>query len=589
MERHEQLKKNTWDLERMYNPENLEKDLATCFELANKIKEYQNIEFDKQMIVDALALYFELAIKIENIYVYFSHQQDTDFTNDQYIAIFNKVKGEYNNLMIEISFLIPKISKVDTKILNEIIGEEKYQDYHKTISNIIHNKKRYLSDKEEKIISTYNLTSSAAYQLFSAFTNSDLQFSNAVDADGNEHELSEGSYANYIRSSDRVLRKSAFEALLHSYKSFNQTLATNYINELKESVVTMKNRSYQSTLQQALEPNKIAEKIYYNLLETVENNLAINHEYMKLRQNELQLDELHLYDVYTTMVADVEQKYSYESAKELVLEALAIFNDEYLSVLNDALNNRWIDVYENKGKRSGAYSGGSYLSDPYILLNYHDELNDVFTLAHELGHSIHSYFANKNNPYQNANYKIFIAEVASTVNELILINYLLNNTTDKNTKKYLYNYLLEQFRTTMIRQTMFARFELESHLLVEHNEELSNEVLNELYFKINKQYFGDSIVVDDLIKYEWSRIPHFYYNYYVYQYATSFSVSINIVDRILNNEANIIDKYLSFLKAGDSVYPLEALKILDINLEDSAIFAKAMQVYQQTIEDFKQC
>ena len=587
MKRNEQLIENTWNLERMYNPQFLTADIQEYFEIVEKLVIYQDIQFSKETIIAALKQYYELIIKVENIYVYFSHLQDTDFTNDQNIALFNKVKGEYNKMMIKTSFLFPRIAKVDNDILNDILTTKTYKDFHKTIENIIHNKTRYLSEAEEKIISSYSLVSSAAYQLFSAFTNSDLKFAKIFDKDNNEYELTEGLYSNYIRSNDRLLRKNAFTSLFEAYASFNQTLATNYISELKESLVTMRNRQYESTLQQALEPNKIAEVIYHNLLNTVEANIEVNHEYLKLRKEEMKLDELHLYDVYTSMAADVDKKYSYQEAWTYVKEALSVFGQEYQAILADAYNNRWIDIYENEGKRSGAYSGGSYLSDPYILLNYHDELNDVFTLAHELGHSIHSYFANKNNPYQNANYKIFIAEVASTVNELLLINYLLTNESDPKIKKYLYNYLLEQFRTTMIRQTMFARFELESHQLVEKNEAISNVVLNDLYYDINKKYFGEDIVLDEEIKYEWSRIPHFYYNYYVYQYATSFSISLNLVKRILNKETNIINKYLDFLKAGDSLYPLDALKLVDIDLTNPQIFEEAMELYHKTITDFK--
>lgn len=587
MKRSEQKLENTWNLEMMYDPSNLDKDIADCYVLVEDLQQFKDIEFDKASIIKALKLYFDLMIKVENIYVYFSHQQDTDFSNDKYVSVLNKVKGEYNNMSVEVSFLMPKIAQVDNSILHSIVDDQDLNDYHQTIIKVINNKKRYLSTQQERIISTYGLTDGAAYQLYSAFTNSDLKFEDVLDSENNKHEMTEGVYANYIRSSDRVLRKNAYNCLFDTYAKYNQTLATNYISEMKQDLVDMKIRNYDSTLQQALEPNQIPLYVYENLLNSIENNIKINHQYMSLRKKEMQLDDLHLYDIYTSRVADIDKKYDYETAKDLVTKALAIFPKEYTDTLNEALTKRWIDVYENEGKRSGAYSGGSYSSVPYMLLNYHDELNDVFTLAHELGHSMHSYFANKYNPYQNANYKIFIAEVASTVNELILINYLLANENDVQIKKYLLNYLLEQFRTTVIRQTMFARFELESHKLVEQNAEISNEVLNNLYYNINKQYFGDEIILDENIKYEWSRIPHFYYNYYVYQYATSFSISLNIVNRILANEDKMIDKYLEFLKTGDSVYPIDALKIVDIDLSTSAVFDQAMQEYAKVMADFQ--
>lgn len=587
MKRSEQKLENTWNLELMYDPTNLNEDLDECFKLVNEVKEYQHIKLDKINIIKALSVYFELLVKIENIYVYFSHLQDVDFTNSQNIAIFNKVKGDYNKMMIETSFLIPNIAKVDDDILQSILNDESLQVYHKTILNIINNKKHYLSDDQEKIISTYGMLGSAAYNVFSSFTNSDLKFPQVNGENNEKLELSESLYSNYIRSQNREIRKDAFTKLFSTYQQYNQTLSTNYLNQLKHSYINMLNRGFHSTLESALNPNQIPTSVYYNLLDSVEKNIHINHKYVSLRKKELQYEELHLYDMYVSMVKDFDQKISYEQAQEMVLDAFKVFSDEYQKIVKQALNNRWIDVYENEGKRSGAYSGGSYTSIPYILLNYTNELNDVFTLAHELGHSMHSYFANENNPYQNANYKIFIAEVASTVNELILINNLLAKNDDIKMKKYLYNYLMEQFRTTMVRQTMFANFELKTHQMVENNEAISNEVLNNLYYSLNQLYFGDDVIIDEEIAYEWSRIPHFFYNYYVYQYATSFSVSLNIVKRILAQEEGILDKYLQFLKLGDSVYPIEALKTLDIDLSTPLIFEQAMQEYERIIDSFE--
>lgn len=586
MKRDEQLSTNTWDLNRMYQEKNLEADLKIINSEIKELVKYQEIDFYEDIIVEVLEKYYKLMIRMENIYIYFSHLQDSDFTNNNNIAKFNKIKGEYNQMSVSLSFIMPKVSSCSNKVLNNILLNENYKDYHKIIRNIINNKKRYLSEAEEKIISIFGYSNGAGQQVFSAFSNSDIKFLDVM-VDNEPKQLTEGTYSIFIRNSDRDVRKQAFTNLLSKYSEFNQTLATTLISDLKESFVTMKIRNYDTTLQQSLEPKQINEKVYLNLLKTVERNISINHEYIKLRQQELNYDELHLYDMYVSMVQDIDQKYSFDQAKEMILEAFNDFDDEYLKVLNEAFNNRWIDIYENEGKRSGAYSGGSYLSDPYILMNYHDELNDVFTLAHELGHSLHSHFANKANPYQNANYKIFIAEIASTVNELILINYLLNKESNVSMKKYLLNYLLDQFRTTMIRQTMFARFELESHKLVEKNSSISAAVLNDLYYKINKLYFGDEVVLDDLIKYEYLRIPHFYYDYYVYQYATSFSISLNVVKRILAHEENFVKKYLDFLKVGDSLYPLEALEIIDIDLSDTTIFEEAMFEYKDTIEKYQ--
>lgn len=586
MKRNEQEIQNTWNLEKMYDESNIDKDILLLKKDVEELVKYKNIDFNENNIVNILKEYFAFMIKIENIYVYFSHLQDVDFSNNENIAKFNRVKAEYNEMDVALSFIIPKISSCSNEVLNKILENNEVKEYHKTIRNIIVNKKRYLSEKEEKIISSYGYSSGVAYQVFSSFTNSDLKFPDVVD-NGEIKVLTEGTYSNFIRENNREVRKQAFTNLFTTYSNFNQTLATTLINKLKESYVTMKIREYDTTLQQSLEPKQIDEKIYYNLIETIEKNIHVNYEYINLRKKELGYSELHLYDMYVSMVSDVDKKYSFDQAKSLILNAFSSFDDEYLKVLKQAFDNRWIDIYENEGKRTGAYSGGSYLSDSYILMNYHDELNDVFTLAHELGHSMHSHFANENNPYQNANYKIFIAEIASTVNELLLINHLLKKESDSSMRKYLYNYLLEQFRTTMIRQSMFARFELEIYKLVEENKPISAAVLNDLYYEINKKYFGENVELDELIKYEYLRIPHFYYDYYVYQYATSFSVSLNIVKRIINKEENIVKKYLDFLKLGDSLFPLEALKVIDIDLNDSTIFEQAMLEYQDIIKKYE--
>lgn len=599
MIRSEQILENTWNLENMFNQDDLNTTLEICEKIVKDIKTYQNKLNDSNKIIEVLEKYFNLLITLENVYVYYSHSQDVDFTNTSISSSFNMIKQKYNQYMTEISFLIPEISKVDNDILvvvakyeSEFNNQEsiiKICPYSKFIENILHNKEKYLSDVEERIISTYNLNSSAFAQLYSVFTNSEMKYQVILDKDENVLEMSEGLYSKYIRDNDRVLRKNSFEELLKTYKLYNETLTTNYLSDIKQDLIEAKIRNYDSTLIAALEPNKIDSKIYFNLIECIENNIHINHEYVKLRKDTLGYQELHLYDMYTSLVSEIDKEYLYDDAWIDVIDTLKVFSKEYQDALLEAKNDRWIDIYENEAKRTGAYSGGSYLSKPYILLNYHNNINDLFTLIHELGHSMHSYFANKYNPYQNANYKIFIAEIASIVNEILLINNLLDKAKDTNTKKYLINYLLDQFRTTLIRQTMFARFEYDSHQLVENNQVVGSDILNDLYYKINQEYFGNDVIVDEYIKYEWSRIPHFYYNYYVYQYATSFCISLNIVKRILDKEEGIVDKYLDFLKIGDSMYPVDAIKTLDIDLTNSDIFEDAMKQYHYYIEEFKKC
>ena len=587
MKRSEQLVENTWDLSMMYKPDHLDKDVDSLNGYVKELEVYKGKSMSKEDIVKALEITDEFYTLVDDMYTFFSHQQDTDFSNPDYVAIFNKFKGIYSDLAVKLSFLNPQISETDNAILQSIIDDSSLKQFHQTIQKIIDNKKRVLSVDEEKIISIFGYNAGAASNLYSAFTNSDLKFEDVKDKDNQSLPMNEAVYSNYIRSNDRDLRKNAYNCLFDTYGEYNQTLATNYIAKMKESFVGMKLRNYDSTLQRALEPNMIPLYVYSNLLDAVENNIQANYNYLDVRKKQMKLDDLHLYDVYVAMEADVEKKYPYEIGKQMCLESLTVLGDEYISLIKEAFDNRWIDVYENEGKRTGAYSGGSYRSVPYMLLNYTDELNDVFTLAHEIGHSMHSYYANKNNSYSDAGYTIFIAEVASTVNELIMINYLLEKEEDVSIKRYLLNYLLEQFRTTVVRQSMFARFELDSHKLVEENAPISNEVLNNLYYDINKKYFGDNIVLDENIKYEWSRIPHFYYNYYVYQYATCFSMALNIVDRILNKEEGIIEKYINFLKLGGSVYPIDALKTLDIDLSTPKVFEQAMVKYQETLDQYQ--
>lgn len=590
MKRHEQNTKDTWDLSTMYNTNNYDKDIVECWKRVKEIVVYKDKVLSINDICSMLDDYFDLLSIIENISYYYYHMVHVDF-NDKTSNLNNsQAQSDFSQMMVELAFVIPKISSVDRKLLFSILEDNTLVQFHKTIRNILNNNDHILDDKCESIISIYQKNISASENIYSVFTNSELMFEDIKDTNNTLYNVTNSSYSNYIFSSDRNLRKNAFNSLFSGYKKYNQTLATIYISHLNNDYICMKNRKYHSYLEYKLSPNKINTSIYSNLLNSVESNIQINHDYIKLRKDILGYEDLQHYDMYVSLVDDISNDYPFETAQNIIINALdSVFNDEYLNVIKDAFSNRWVDKYENEGKRSGAYSGGSYKSYPYILLNYNFKLNDVFTLAHELGHSAHSFFARKHNSYQNAHYKIFVAEVASIVNELILINYLLNNEQNKNVIKYLYNYLLEQFRTTLIRQTMFARFELKAHELVESNQGVNADLFNEEYRNIVNQYFGDEIIDNELIKYEWTRIPHFYSSYYVYQYATCFCCSLNISQRIISNEEGFVDKYIDFLKVGDSVYPLEALKIVDIDLTDSSIFNEGMEQYKKYIALFKSC
>ena len=387
---------------------------------------------------------------------------------------------------------------------------------------------------------------------------------------------------------NREVRKRAFEILLGGYSKYKNTLASCYANYVDTNISLSKIYNYDNALSASLFPDNVDESIYKNLIKTVNNRLDVLYRYYDIKKKALNLDEFHLYDVYANLVDECDKNYTFDEAKKLVLKALKPLGDEYQEVLNKAFNERWIDIYHNKGKTSGAYSSGFYDTNPYILLNFEGKLNDVSTLAHELGHSMHTYFSCKNNPYQYSSYKIFVAEVASTVNELLLSNYMFKNSNNKEEKLNIINHVLELFKSTIYRQTMFAEFELLMHQKREEKEVLTSTFLTDNYYDIVKKYFGKNVVCDDLIKYEWSRIPHFYYDFYVYKYATSLSAACYIVTCILNNEKDALNNYLRFLSMGGSDYPVNELKKAGVDMTDSKVIDSAIDMFSDYLDKFEE-
>ena len=419
------------------------------------------------------------------------------------------------------------------------------------------------------------------------FNNADIRFPEVEDAKGTKRMLTAGNYISYMQSKDRVLRKNAFEALYSVYGQFINTLAATFYANLKQADFFAKEHRYQNAMECSLDTGNIPVAVYKNLVQAVNDRLPLMHRYVRLRKKLQGLEELHMYDVYAPMVEVPDQTYSFEEAKQIVKAALAPLGEDYQKVLQQGFDNRWIDVYENRGKRTGAYSWTAYGTHPYVLLNYHGTLDDVFTLAHEMGHALHSWYSNENQPYLYAGYLIFVAEVASTCNEALLIHDLLERSKDKKERMYLINHFLEQFKGTMYRQTMFAEFEMITHGVVEQGGMLTAEQINGIYLNLNKKYFGEDMVSDGQIAYEWARIPHFYTPFYVYQYATGFAAAIAISSKILAGEPGIVEKYKKFLSGGCSMDPIDLLKICGVDMSSPEPIQEALDVFERYLEEME--
>jgi len=559
------------------------------------LRNVASIESFKGLILDSVdnlynVLDFEnyVAMKLTTMYVYYSHILDQDHGNAQAQSDLMQIKTFYYQIAARTSFVIPEILSGDLNVIRRYIEDDKLKEFKKGLNELLEQKKYTLNADQEKIMAMAGGVVSGPSEIYSTLTNADLKFNDVLDGSGEFLPMNEANWAIYSHSQDRVLRENAFNTLMDTYGLYEKTITSIFINHLKGVKFNVDVRGYQSLRQMALFNNQVNESIYDNLVNSVNKNINYNHEYVAFRKEKLKVDELNLYDVYVPIVENVDQEYNYETAMNLVIDAVKPLGDEYTNNIKDALSNKSIDVYPNDGKRSGAYSGGSYETKPYILLNYTNTLNDVFTLIHELGHSMQTLYTNQNQTYQDSHYKIFVAEIASTVNELLLFEHMKAQNADKDIQAYLLNYNLDQFRSTVFRQTMFGEFEYEASKLIDLDEQINSEVLSQLYYDINVKYFGKSMNVSDNIKYEWLRIPHFYYQFYVYQYATCFCIATKIVSEITNGNSEMVDNYLEFLKLGDSVEPIELIATLGIDITQSAIIDDALAVYNKHLNELKE-
>ncbi|MBR3823668.1 MAG: oligoendopeptidase F [Lachnospiraceae bacterium] len=519
---------------------------------------------------------------------YASRLSDQDTSDTTHQSMNQKLHGIISNISSVLSFIEPEILEADCAALEQFYTEQPALVlYRGLIDEIQRLKPHRLSAELEKVMAMTGEMGRTPSQTYSIFTNSDLSFPEMLDENGNTVRISHGRFIALEESSDRTVRKEAFEKLYATYDQYKNTLASLYSGQVKKQIFSAKMRKYSSTLEAAVDANNVSPSVYDNLIQTVNQNLDNMHRYVSLRKKLLGVDELHMYDIYTPMIPDSAQKVSYDEAKAIVLKALAPLGKDYVKVVEEGFNNRWIDVYENVGKRSGAYSSDTYDTHPFVLLNYNDTLDNMFTLAHEMGHAMHSYLSNKTQPFIYAEYKIFVAEVASTCNEILLMEYLLANTTDKKERAYLLNHYLDSFKGTVYRQTMFAEYERETNRLAEAGESLTADVLSKIYYDLNCKYYGTNIVSDQEIAVEWARIPHFYYNFYVYQYATGFASAVAIARNILKNGEPAVKAYKEFLSGGCTKSPVELLKIAGVNLESPQPIQDALDVMGEILDEME--
>ena len=580
-----------WDLSKIYLNDSLwEKDYNLLKKDINDISKFKGIiTRSAKDLLDYLKTYNSLDRRLEKLYMYAHLNHDADTTDTKYQEMQGKVLKLLNDFSSLDSYSNPELMSVDYNVIENFINElDELKEYKYLLENLYRFKNHILSDKEEEILSNLSLSLDNASDTYEALTDSDLKFGNIKDEFGNEVELTESNYTNFLHSSNRNVRKEAFTRLLETYGNYKNAISSTFSGNIKTLTSLAKIKNYNSSLEASLFSDNIDTTVYNNLIKTVKENMNVIYKYFDLKKEVLNLQELHLYDIYLEMVKDLDKEYSFDDAKELVIKALEPLGSEYVNDLKQAFSQKWIDIYNNVGKRGGAYSSGGYDTYPYILLNYEGKLKDVSTLAHELGHSMHTYYSIKNNSYTNYRYKIFVAEVASTVNELLLNFYLLKNSNDKKEKLYILNSLMELFKGTIYRQTMFSEFERDCHNRYENGGVLTNDLLCNEYYKLNKEYFGDNVVIDEQIKYEWERIPHFYYNFYVYKYAVGLSCACYIVDGILNGRENALEDYLKFLSLGGSDYPVNELKTAGIDITSSEVVESAIKMFDNIIEDFKQ-
>lgn len=541
-----------------------------------------------ESLCKALQFQYEIFEKLGKVYTYSHMRYDQDTTNSLYQGFDDRAKNLYAQASSAFAFITPEILSIDEEIIAGYLEENHdLKLYKQVLEEINLQRPHVLSAKEEALLAQASEALDASSNTFSSLNNADLTFPKIKDENGEEVEVTHGRYITFLESTDRRVRKEAFQSVYSTYGKFRNTFASTLSGQVKSQIFNANVHNYNSARHAALSENHIPETVYDQLVATVNEHLPLMQRYLDLRKKVLGVDELHMYDLYTPLVKEVKMEVQYEEAQDYLLKGLAPLGEDYIQILKEGFASRWVDVYENKGKRSGAYSSGAYGTNPYILMNWQNNLNNLFTLAHEFGHSVHSYYTRKHQPYPYGNYSIFVAEVASTCNENLLNEYLLNTIEDEKKRIYLLNHYLDGIRATLFRQTMFAEFEHVIHEKVANGEALTADVLTTEYYQLNKKYFGENIVVDEEIGLEWARIPHFYYNYYVYQYATGISAATALSKQILEEGEPAVKRYVEFLKSGSSDYPIEVLKKAGVDMTSPEPIRETLQVFAAKLAELE--
>ena len=581
--------KYKWDLSQIYSSlEEWNKDFEYVKANGDKYLEFKG----KLNNADNILKYFkfdeEFSKKADSLYMYAALKFDEDTSNSKYQELKGKIEKVLTDLSAKTSFVIPELLKLSKDDFDKfMIEKDELKMYDYEFRNILRMKKHILSDKEEELLASLGKSLNNSEDTASYLRNSDMKFGIIKDSLGNDVELSNTNFSKYIMDSNRDVRKSAFETLYKEYENLKNTFASSYAGKVNTDNVLALRRGFKDAREAALFGSNIDSKVYDNLIKVIHDNLSIMDDYYALKKEVMGLDEVHIYDIYSSLVPESDKTYTFEEAKKIVLDALSILGDDYISNLNKAFDEKWIDVMPSKGKKGGAYSWGSYTTNPYLLLNFNDKFTDISTLAHELGHSMHSYYSNKNNPYIYHQYKIFVAEVASQVNELILARYLIDHTSDKNEKLAILDSLMELFKGSIVRQTMFAEFEYLTHKKEEEGTILTSEFLSSEYYKLYSLYSGHNMISDKEIRYEWEKIPHFYYDFYVYQYATGLAAANYIASKIMKGDKEALNNYLKFLTLGGSMDPIDELKVAGVDMNNPKVIEEAMDTFKGLIDEFK--
>ena len=581
----------TWKLEDIFASESeWEKALSEAMSLADEIAGFTGkVGESADTLYKVLETYEKCCLKIHLVYGYAFKMRDVDTTSTYAQTLYSKVMSADVEISEKIAFMEPEIIAVDEETMNKFYTEKPELNKYKIfITEVRRGKEHSLSPELEKLLAGANELADLPYEVFATLGNADLKFPEITNEKGEKIQITNGRFVPLEESKDRRVRKEVFEKYYETYGSFKNTSASLYAGQVKQLMFYARARKYSSTLEAAVDGNNVSPEVYKNLVEAVNDNLDKIHRYVRLRKKLLELDELHMYDVYVPIVKDYDAKYTIEEAKELVLKAVEPLGTNYVNLIKKAFAERWIDVVENEGKRNGAYSSGVYGVHPFVLLNFNGTLDNVFTLAHEMGHAMHSYFSNEAQNFLDSRYKIFVAEVASTTNEVLLMEYMLKNAKDNKERAYLLNHYMDSFKGTVFRQTMFAEFEKTSNEMAESGEPLTHENLTKLYLDLNKKYYGEAMISDDLIGYEWMRIPHFYYNFYVYQYATGFSAAVAIANRVLKEGEAAVNDYMKFLQSGCTKDPVSLLRIAGVDMAAKEPINSALQVFERVIEEMEE-